>query len=92
MKYDVIAKVISQKGRCVAGHKVGEELLITQLTPTKMCNYAFQSCYPFITTLQFGGVFPWEKDPDKAIVACPDADNPVVFELKRIKAENKPRQ
>ena len=90
MKDDVVAKVISQKGRCVAGHKVGDEFLITQLTPAKMCNYAFHSCYPFVTTLQFGGAFPWEKDPNKALVACPDADNPVVFELRRVKAENRP--
>ena len=33
--------------------------------------------------LSEGGAFPWEKDKDKATVACPDPENPVVFELRR---------
>jgi uncharacterized repeat protein (TIGR04076 family) len=33
----------------------------------------------------FGGSFPWEKDPDVTTVACPDPDNPVVFELRRLR-------
>jgi len=33
----------------------------------------------------YGGAFPWESDPDVARAACPDADNPVVFELRRLR-------
>ena len=81
--HQVIARVISQKGICEAGHKTGDEFIIGQSTPPGMCSWAFQTIFPFAQVLQFGGSFPWEKDADKATVACPDPDNPVVFELRR---------
>ena len=84
-QFKVVAKIVSQKGRCVAGHKVGDEFDIGDLTPAGMCSYAFHSIYPFATVLQFGGAFPWEEDPDKATVACPDPGNPVVIELRRVR-------
>ena len=30
---------------------------------------------------------PWSDDPDAVTVACPDAANPLVFELRRIREE-----
>jgi uncharacterized repeat protein (TIGR04076 family) len=81
---EVIAKVISQKGTCAAGHKVGDEFTIGEKTPPGLCAWAFHSLFPFVSVLQFGGSFPWEEDPDKTTVACPDAGNPVVFELRRL--------
>lgn len=83
--YQVIARVISQKGHCSAGHKVGDEFLIGDVVPNGMCSWAFYSLFPFVSALKSGGIFPWEKDADKTTVACPDAENPVVFELRRIK-------
>jgi uncharacterized repeat protein (TIGR04076 family) len=83
--YQVKAKVISQKGTCSAGHKVGEEFTIDDVVPTGMCSWAFQTLFPIVSALKSGGSFPWEKDPDKTTVACPDAESPVVFELTRIK-------
>ena len=80
---DVIARVISQKGTCEAGHRTGDEFVIGQKTPTNMCSWAFYTLFPFAQVLQFGGSFPWEDDPNKAVVACPDPANPVVFELSR---------
>ncbi len=80
---DVIAKVISQKGTCEVGHKVGDEFIIGQQTPPNLCSWAFHSLFPFAEVLQFDGAFPWEQDRDKATVACPDPANPVVFELRR---------
>jgi uncharacterized repeat protein (TIGR04076 family) len=81
--HQIIAKVISRKGTCEAGHKVGDEFIIGQSTPPGMCSWAFQTIFPFAEVLQFGGSFPWEKDPDKATIACPDPDNLVVFELRQ---------
>ncbi len=81
----VIAKVVSQKGSCSAGHKVGDEFEIGHVTPTGICTFALQALYPFATVLEYGGAFPWENDPDKTRVACPDPGNPVVFELRRLK-------
>ena len=80
---DVIAKVISQTGTCESQHKVGDEFVIGQKTPLNLCSWAFYSLFPFAQVLQFGGAFPWEQDPDKTTVACPDPANPIVFELRR---------
>jgi len=80
---DVVAKVISQKGTCAAGHKVGDEFVIGEKTPPDLCSWAFYALFPFAEVLQFGGSFPWEKDKNKTTVACPDPGNPVVFELRR---------
>ena len=81
----ISAKVISQKGTCVAAHKVGDEFLITDMCPAGMCAWAFYTLFPFAQVLMSGGNFPWEKDPDKCTVACPDPGSPVVFELSRRK-------
>ena len=80
----IIARVVSQKGACEAGHRVGDEFIIDPLkTPAGMCPWALYTLFPFAGVLQFGGSFPWEKDPGKTRVACPDPDNPLVFELRR---------
>ena len=84
-QYQVIARVISQKGTCEAGHKVGDEFAVGGLTPAGVCPFAYCTLFPFVTVLQYGGAFPWEQDADKTTVACPDAENPVAFELKRIR-------
>lgn len=84
-RYEVAVKVISQKGTCGAEHKVGEEWVIGYKTPQGICFSAFNALYPAIQMLLFGGSFPWETDPDVATIACPDAENPVVFELRRLR-------
>jgi len=83
--YQVKAKVISQKGTCSAGHKTGDEFIIGDTLPAGMCSWAFYSLFPFVSALQSGGSFPWEINPDKTTVACPDAESPLVFELTRIR-------
>ena len=79
----IVATVISQKGTCSAGHKVGDAFVIGETTPPGMCSWAFYTLFPFAEVLQFGGTFPWEEDSNRCTVACPDPGNPVVFELKR---------
>jgi uncharacterized repeat protein (TIGR04076 family) len=80
----VSIRVISQKGTCEVGHRPGDEWIIENETPAGLCPFAFYAIYPIATPLMFGGSFPWEADPDRATVACPDAENPVVFELRRL--------
>ena len=79
---DVIARVVSQQGSCAAGHRVGDEFVIGQQTAAGLCSWAFYALFPFAEVLQFGGSFPWEDEPGKTTVACPDPENPVVFELR----------
>jgi uncharacterized repeat protein (TIGR04076 family) len=83
--YDVKVKVISQKGTCGAGHRVGDEWTIGDKTPAGICMYAFNSLLADWKLLKFGGTIPWETNPDTTRVACIDAANPVVFELKRLR-------
>ena len=82
--HKVSIRVVSQKGSCEAGHRVGDEWVIEEKTPEGICTFAFSSLFPFLTPLMVGGSFPWETDPNVATVACPDAANPVVFELRRL--------
>ena len=93
-RYEVAVKVASQKGTCVAHHKVGDKWVIrseqtpsgiAEKTPEGICIYAFDAMYPFTQVLMFGGAFPWESNPDVTRVACSDGDNPVIFELRRLK-------
>jgi uncharacterized repeat protein (TIGR04076 family) len=39
---------------------------------------------PKVFAMMFDARFPWAKDPDVLTHPCPDAANPVVFELIRI--------
>ncbi len=89
-QYKVVARVVSRKGTCALGHKVGDEFVIGDYTPDGMCSWAFYTIFPFATVLQFGGSFPWEDNAGKAVVACPDSENPVVFELRRMRTRRKP--
>ena len=85
--YDIVVRVVSQKGVCGAEHNVGDEWIIRKnmLTPGGMCIAAYNAIYPYLMTLMFGGSFPWEDNPDITRIACQDPDNPVILELKRIR-------
>jgi uncharacterized repeat protein (TIGR04076 family) len=84
-KPTVKAKVISQRGTCSAGHKVGDEFTMSSVCPEGMCGWAYYTVFPFAQVLVLGGSFPWESQPDRTTVACPDPASPVVFELIREK-------
>ena len=83
-QYEIAIKVISQKGTCAHEHKVGDEWVLSK-TPGGMCPIAFNALFPDARVLMFGGTLPWEPDPDFTTLACPDAKNPVVFELRRLR-------
>jgi len=84
-RYDVIAKVISQKGHCANGHKVGDQWRFSKTSPEGLCLVALNSIFPDIRVLTFGGSQSWSDDPESCTVACPDGDNPVIFELRRVR-------
>ena len=83
--YDVVAKVISQKGTCNAGHKEGDEFPFGFTTPAGMCSSSYIAIFPSARVLRFGASLPWSEDPETVTVACPDAENPLVFELRRVR-------
>ena len=83
--YDIEITVVSQKGSCGAGHKVGDKWVVKNHTPGGICLSAFHAMESDIDVLKYGGSFPWSKDPDVTSTVCPDPQNPVVFEIKRIR-------
>jgi len=83
--HKVVAKVISQKGKCDAGHKVGDEWVLGPRTPDGICMGAYHAMNSKSFFLLVGASMPWGADPDATTLACPDPKNPVVFELRRIR-------
>ena len=82
----VIAKVKSIKGTCGLGHKIGDEAKFTESgIEGKICIHALYSMLPAVFAMMYEARFPWLKDPDVKTHACPDAANPVVFEITRIR-------
>ena len=84
--FTVIARVIKQDGQCVAGHQVGDEVVVDGDSVQGMvCIHALYSFLPKVLALRYGADFPWLDDRDVATHACPDAWNPVVFEIRRVR-------
>ena len=84
--FTVVAKVISQEGRCAAGHQVGDEVIFDGRTVQgPMCIQALYSSLPMVFAMRNGAGFAWAKDPDVVKSACPDGKNPVVFEIRRLR-------
>jgi len=83
MPYVVTAEVKRIKGRCPF-HRVGDKVeFVGNEVKGRICHSALHSIYPIAFSLEYGATFPWCKDPDTELAACPDALNPVVFEIKR---------
>ena len=83
---DVKIRVVSQKGVCVSGHKVGDEWIVGANTPLGICNAAYMALYPFIRVYQRGGEYSYPKGSNVTRLACPDGWNPVILELSRVSA------
>ena len=82
----VTAKVISVKGTCGAGHKVGDIITFTEKgVEGKICIHALYSMLPAVFAMMFEARFPWLENPEKKTHPCTDAANPVVFEIERIR-------
>ena len=91
--YKLVGTILSAKGDCTVGHKVGEQLDPTIWDPEKcatrrappLCSFFYNMIFPYLAVLQFGGEFPWEEDKDSFQIYCPDPVNQVTIEIKRIK-------
>ncbi|NIM89788.1 MAG: TIGR04076 family protein [Candidatus Aminicenantes bacterium] len=82
----VKAKVKSVKGTCGLGLKVGDVVKFTETEiKGKICIHALYSMLPAVFAMMYDAKFPWLEDPDTKTHACPDAVNPVVFEITRIR-------
>lgn len=78
----VMATIIGGKGKCEAGHEVGESFEISCHNPGGLCGYFYHDIFPSLSTFQFGGNFPWWKG-DSIELECPDKHNVVTLKLER---------
>jgi len=85
--HNVKITLVSQRKKCHAGHRVGDEFVVGRHSPGGLCMGALASLLPYITTLRFGGSFPWEKNGDEGTFCCPDPEVLNVFRLERLSAE-----
>ncbi|MEM2002504.1 MAG: TIGR04076 family protein [Candidatus Methanomethylicaceae archaeon] len=91
--YTIQVTLIKSTGVCAAGHKVGDKWVFpgdTEIIQLEkgICIHALASMLYKIIAMRYGVNFPWLKsDPDVAFHLCPDASNPHVFEIKRVKNE-----
>ncbi len=84
--FKIVARVIRQEGLCIAGHQVGDEVIFDgQTVQGKICISALCSFLSKVFAMHYGAEFPWLDDPDVSTHACPDAENPVVFEIRRVR-------
>jgi len=83
--YKVVCKVIKQEGTCAFGHKVGDEIVFDGRTVRgEICLHALYSLMPKVFAMRYGAQFPWLEDANVSTHACPDAWNPLVFEVRRV--------
>ncbi|MFQ6074834.1 MAG: TIGR04076 family protein [Candidatus Bathyarchaeia archaeon] len=80
-----IATVVSQKGRCGAGHRVGDAFEINTHKTGGICGYCYHDLFPTLMTLAMGGKIPWWKDQNEFTYECPDKTNPVTFKIVKRK-------
>ena len=83
-RHKIRVTVHSVSGTCNQAHKVGQEFIIGRWTQKGICLTAFGSLYSPIRVLQYGGSFPWDKDPNVTYIPCTDPINKVVFRIERL--------
>lgn len=67
-------------------YEVGQEFVVGEdgRMPEGFCTWAWNDIYGVVTTLRFGGNFPWMKREGTSISCCTDGLRPVIFELIRM--------
>jgi uncharacterized repeat protein (TIGR04076 family) len=84
--YRVVATVVAAKGKCSAGHCLGDRLEISCHNPAGLCGFFYHHIFADLQTFQFGGRLPWWRG-DAIEVTCPDPGNPVTLRLERTQRE-----
>ena len=77
------AEVISVKGACGAGHKVGDKLELTCWDCGGLFGFFYHDIFANLSVMQFGGTYPWGLG-DELTVECPDRENAVTLRIRRV--------
>jgi uncharacterized repeat protein (TIGR04076 family) len=86
--YKIMVRVLSVDGHCQFGHEPGDQIVFDgERVNGRVCLHALYSFLPKVFAMRYGASFPWidEEHRDVSTHACPDAHNPVVFEVRRIR-------
>ncbi len=82
--YRVIVTCKEVKGKCAAGQEVGDTATFEGINVQgRICIHSLVSMMSKVFAMQQGVNFSWLEDPNLATHACPDAYNPVVYEIRR---------
>ena len=87
--YAVTATVTGVKGKCQAGHQLGDRFPISCYDAGGLCGFCYHAIFPDLQTFQFGGKMPWFEG-DTTEMICPDPVNLVTIRLER--TERKPAE
>lgn len=86
--YRVEVTVLEQKGVCQFGHRVGDKAKFDgEGLEGRICWHSLCSMMYKVHGMLYGASYPWLSDPDIATHPCPDFKNPVIYEIRRFKAE-----
>ena len=84
--HKVEAEILSVKGNCSWGHKVGDKFDPSGHNTAGLCGFLYHDIFPYIIMLQFGGGFPPEwGDPKVVELECMDRANAVKVRLRRVR-------
>lgn len=78
----LMAEVISVKGECSAGHKVGDKLHLSCWDSGGLCGFFYHDIFPNLNVMQFGGKYPWGS-ADELTLECPDRENLVTIRIRK---------
>ena len=81
----VVAKIVDSKGPCTIGMEKGDEFELSIHKCGDFCGYFYHNIFNWICLLQMGGNSPFGDDPDTIVWECPNSQNRVKIELKRVK-------
>jgi uncharacterized repeat protein (TIGR04076 family) len=85
--------VKSQRGKCAFGHKVGDKIVFDgRSVKGDVCYSALMVLLPKVYAMRYDASFPWAREKDAIYNACPDGENPVVFEIRRVREKAAGRQ
>jgi len=88
VRYRVVVRVKemreNEKGMVCPIYKLGEEFDMTKPEDVgRFCKWAYHALFPMIAHFEFGGSFPWDPEPNKTVLCCPDPFTLVIFEIER---------
>jgi len=82
-----IEVTVKKVTNCEFGLKEGDKIYFDGRTiKGEICYGALLNILPDINSMRWGVNFPWAKENGDVIeIACPDPENPTVFEIRRIR-------